>query len=99
MVVKCHTIPDILPAIMDEFRIYQPITQFDMLKMKEKIEVVKTFNYHGYSIGFSLKQLNQYQSSVIFTDDLTKFKWNDPTYVPILVVSKIQNEEDLNKVH
>ena len=99
MVVKCHTIPDILPAIMDEFRIYQPITQFDMLKMKEKIEVVKTFNYHGYSIGFSLKQLNQYQSSVIFTDDLTKFKWNDPTYVPILVVSKIQNEEDLTKVN
>ena len=100
LVEKCHAIPpDILPTILDEFRIYQPITQFDMLKMKEKIEVVKTFNYHGYSFGFSLKQPNQYQSSVIFTDDLTKFKWNDPTYVPILVVSKIQNEEDLTKVN
>ena len=84
---------------MDEFRIYQPNILVDMLKMKEMVEVVKNLNYEGYSIGFSLKQLtNQYQSFVIFTDDLTQFKWNVPTYATILVVSKIESEQDLKEV-
>ena len=98
LVEKCHAIPDILPTIMDEFRIYQPIILGDMSTMKELVEVVKNLNYQGYSIGFNQKQLNQYQSCVIFTDDLTQFKWNSPTYGPILVVSKIQSEEDLKEV-
>ena len=65
---------------------------------KELIEVVKNLNYHGYSIGFGQKQLNQYQSCVLFMDDLTQFKWNNPTYNPILVVSRIRTEQDLKEV-
>ena len=99
LLMKCHAISDILPTIMDEFRIYQPILLGDTLKMKEMIEVVKKLNYHRYSIGFGQKQLNQYQSYIIFTADITQFKWNNPTYAPILVVSKIQTEEDLKKVN
>ena len=99
LVVKCHAISNILPTIMDEFRIYQPILLGDASKMKEMIEAVKKLNYHRYSIGFGQKQLNQYQSYIIFTADLTQFKWNNPTYAPILVVSKIQIEEDLKKVN
>ena len=97
---KWHAIPpDILPAILDEFRVYQPIIIGDKsTSKKEMIEVVKNLNYHGYSICFSQKQLNQYQSYVIFTDDLTQFKWNNPTYAPILIVSTIQTEEDLKDV-
>ena len=93
--VKCHHIPNILPTIMDEFMIYQPtIILGDMSEMKEMIEVVKNLNYQGYTIGFSQKQLiNQYQSCVIFTDDLTQFKWNNPTHAPILIISKIETEE------
>ena len=97
--VKCFNIPNILPSIMEEFTIYQPTIISSMLKIKEITEVVKNFNHWGYSIGFSQNQLiNQYQSSVIFTDILTKFKWNNPTYAPILVVSKIATKEDLKEV-
>ena len=96
---KCHAIPDIFPAVMEEFRIYQPIIQGEnMSTRKEMIDILKVLNFNGYSIGFGLKQFNQYQSCIIFTVDLTQFKWNNPTYAPILVVSKIQNEEDLKEV-
>ena len=47
LLMKCHAISDILPTIMDEFRIYQPILLGDTLKMKEMIEVVKKLNYHS----------------------------------------------------
>ena len=94
-----NTVVDILPNFMEEFRIYQPIILNDMLEMKNMKEVVKNLNYQGYSIGFGQKQiLNKYRSYVIFTDHLTQFKWNIPTYAVMLVVSKIQNEEDLKKV-
>ena len=98
LVVKCHAISDILPTIMDEFRIYQPILLSDTSKSKEMIEVVKKLNYHRYSIRFGQKQPNQYQSCIIFTADLTQFKWNNPTNAPILVVSKIETDEDLKEV-
>ena len=98
--VYCHIIPDILPIIMDEFKIYQPIIlQENILEIRYMTEVVKNLNYHGYSIDFNHKQhINQYQSCVIFTEDLIRFKWNNPTYAPILIVSKIQTEEDLKEI-
>ena len=99
LVEKCHAMPDILPSIMNEFKIYQPtIIQGAMLEMKKMTKVVKNFNYQGYSIGFSQKQLNRYQSGVILTNDLSQFKWNNPTRAPILVVSTIETEEDLKGV-
>ena len=88
---------DILPNIMDEFRIYQPIILDDMLEMN-MIELVQNLNYQGYSIGFSQKQITQYQSFIIFTNHLTQFKWKNPTYAPILVVSKMETENDLKEV-
>ena len=96
--VAGHNIPNFLPAILNEFRIYQPIIHGNISTKKEIIKVVHNLNYHGYSIGFGQKQLNQYQSYIIFTDDITQFRWNNPTYSPILVVSAIQTEEDLKEV-
>ena len=93
------TIVNILPHFMEEFRIYQPLIINDMLEMKYIKEVVKNLNYQGYSIGFGQKQvLNQYLSYVIFTDDLSQVKWNIPSFAVMLVVSKIQAEEDLMEV-
>ena len=98
LIMQCHAVTDILPAILDEVRIYQPIILGDMLEMNKMVLVVKNLNYRGYSIGFSLKQLNKYQSCIVFTDDLTKFNWNKTTYATILVISKIESEQDLKEV-
>ena len=91
------TFIDILPNIMDEFKIYQPVILDDMSEMNMK-EVVKHFNFLGYSVGFSQKQMTQYQSFIIFTNHLNQFKWKNPTYTPILVVSKIENDNVLTAV-
>ena len=96
--VAGYNIPNFLPTILNEFRIYQPIINDNISTKKEIIEVVHNLNYHGYSIGFGQKQVSQYQSYIIFTDDITQFRWNNPTYSPILVVSEIQTEEDLKEV-
>ena len=97
---KCNAVaPGILPAIMDEFKIYQPIIFADDSTLKNKmIEFVKNLSYHGHSMGFGQKQFNQYQSCIILTDDLIQFKWKNPTYAPILVVSNIQSEGNLKEV-
>ena len=90
---------DILPNFMEEFRIYQPFIINDMLEIKYVKEVVKNLNYQGYSIGFGQKEvLNQYLSYVIFTDHLSQVNWNIPSFAVMLVVSKIQAEEDLMEV-
>ena len=100
LVEKCQAITlGILPAIMDEFKIYQPIILGTTSTSKrEMIGFIKNFNYHGYSIALLQKPSNPYQSYIIFNDDLTQFKWNNPTYAPILVVSNIQSEGDLKEV-
>ena len=91
------TFIDILPNIMDEFKIYQPVILDDMSEMNMK-EVVKHFNFLGYSVGFSQKQMTQYQSFIIFTNHLNQFKWKNATYSPILVVSKIESDNVLKAV-
>ena len=95
--VKCHAITEIFSTIMDEFKIYQPIIIGDMLVKKEMTNVVKNLNQQGYSVGFK-KEFNQHQSSIIFTHNITHFKWNNATHAPILVVSKMETEEDLKEV-
>ena len=55
-------------------------------------------SFKGHQINFSQNQTHQpYQSYLIFTN-LRNFKRNQPTYAPILVVSRIQNETELNQV-
>ena len=57
-VVYCLTLPEILPFIMDEFKIYQPTIILDNLMQMEKMtKVAKTLNYQGYFISFSQKEL------------------------------------------
>ena len=97
---KCQAItPGILPVIMNEFKIYQPIIFADNSTSKnEMIEVVKNLSYQEYSIGFGQTPLNWYQSSIILIDDLSQFRWKNQTYAPILVVSNTQSEEHLKEV-
>ena len=55
-------------------------------------------SFNGHQINFSQNQTYQpYQSYLIFTN-LRNFKWNLPTYTPILIVSRFQNEMELNEV-
>ena len=87
-----------IPAILDEFQIHHPIIINTLIDAKNLMSIVKCMSFKGHRINFSQNRSYQpYQSYLIFTN-LRNFKWNLPTYVPILVVSRIKNENDLKEV-
>ena len=89
---------DDIPFILDEFKIRHPIINNNLIDTKDLVRIVKCMSFLGHQINFSQNRSYQpYQSYLIFTN-LKDFKWNQPTYGPILVVSKFQNEVDLNQV-
>ena len=89
---------DDIPFILDEFKIHHPIIINNLIDTKDLVSIIKCMSFLGHQINFSQNQsYKPYQSYLIFTN-LKNFKWNQPTYGPILVVSKFQNEIELNKV-
>ena len=88
-----------MPAILDEFKIHHPIIINKIVDTKDLVCIVKSMSFQGHQIHFIQNGIDlPYQSYLIFTN-LRNFEWNQPTYVPILVVSKIENENDLEKVN
>ena len=93
-----HGTPNSIPSILDKFNIHHPIVINMMIDTKDLMSIVKCMSLEGQRIIFRQNQMDQpYQSYLIFTN-LGNFKWNQPTYVPTLVVSRIENENDLKKV-
>lgn len=92
-------LPDDIPSILDEFKIRHPIIINTLIDDKDLVSTVKYMSFKGHQINFSQNQTHHqpYQSNLIFTN-LRNFKWNLPTYAPILVVSRIKNEMELNQV-
>ena len=89
---------DYIPSILDEFKIHHPIIINSLFDANDLMSIVKCMSFKGHRINFSQNRSYQpYQSYLIFTN-LRNFKWNLPTYVPILVVSRIKNENDLKEV-
>ena len=90
--------PDVIPSILDEFKIHHPILVNTLIDAKDLVSIVKYISFKGHQITFSQNPSYQpYQSYLIFTN-LSNFTWVLPTYAPILVVTKIQNEMELNQV-
>ena len=95
----CST--DYMPSILDQFKIRHPIIINTLIDTNDLVSIVKCMSFQGYQLNFNQKGIDlpyqPYQSYLIFTK-LRNFTWNQPTYAPILVVSRIENENDLNKV-
>ena len=93
-----HGTPNSIPSILDKFNIHHPIVINMMIDAKYLMSIVKCMSLEGQRIIFRQNQIDQpYQSYLIFTN-LGNFKWNQLTYVPILVVSRIKNEVELDQV-
>ena len=96
-IVKSN-ISQIIPFILDEFHIHQPIVLNYLLDTTDFTKIVKNLSYQGQRSCFNHNpRSNYYQSYVIFTD-LSNSKWNPKTCAPILVISNIENEVDLKNV-
>ena len=86
-----------MPSILDQFKICHPIIINTLIDANALMSIVKCMSSEGQQINFNQNGIDlPYQSYLIFTK-LRNFTWNSPTYAPILVVSRIENENDLNK--
>ena len=86
-----------MPSILDQFKICHPIIINTLIDVNALMSIVKCMSFEGQQINFNQNGIDlPYQSYLIFTK-LRNFTWNSPTYAPILVVSRIENENDLNK--
>ena len=44
--------PDIIPAVLDELKINQPIIQNELIDAKDLTKIVKHLSYNGYKVSF-----------------------------------------------
>ena len=93
------TLEDNLSFVIKEFQINQPIIQNKLLSQNSFIRLFKKLFSNGHSTGFCQNNIHyQYQAQIIFTG-INNFNWTFQTKAPVLVVSDIQNEMDLNNVN
>ena len=90
---------DNLSFVIKEFQINHPIIQNKLLSQNSFIHLFKKLLSNGHSTGFCQNNIHyQYQAQIIFTQ-ISNFNWTFQTKAPVLVVSDIQNEMDLNNVN
>ena len=85
---------NIILAIMDYFKICNPIIINTLLKPSKTLKLFKVFSYHGQQITFNRRNIHNSESFIIFTE-IQNFKWKIQTDATILVVTKIQDESNL----
>ena len=94
-----NILEDNLSLVIKEFQINHPIIQNKLLSQNSFIRLFKRLLSNGHSTGFCQNNVHyQYQAQIIFTR-ISNFNWTFQTKAPVLVVSDIQNEMDLNNVN
>ena len=96
--VTAHNLMEKMPVIMEKFQINQPIIENTFLSQNHLINVVKVLSFNGHSIGLNQNKRHHFQSFIIFSQ-INNFNWTFHTHAPVLVISNIQQEEDLGKVN
>ena len=95
---RSHGSLNYIPTILDEFKLHHPIIINTLIDAKDLVSIVKSMSFQGHQINFNQNGNNMpYQSYLIFTK-LRNFKWKLTNYVPIMVISRIENAIDLKKV-
>ena len=85
---------NIILAIMDYFKICNPIIINTILKPSKAMKLFKVFSYHGQQITFNRRNNSNSESFIVFTE-IINFKWKIQTDASILVVTKIEDESNL----
>ena len=95
----CLIPSNILTAIMDRFQVYHPIIFVNnFLTVSEQAKLFRDFSKYGVKISFNCyENMDIHQSYVVFSE-LSDFKWEIQTNGPILVITEIQEETNLQEI-
>ena len=91
--------PNIIIDMAEQFKIYNPtiIVNDTNFKLIDQIKLYKMFMNRGHVICFNFDDSKYNQTFVVFSQ-MQNFHWDINTDVPVLVVSKIQNNADFEHI-
>ena len=95
----CFLPSKVLMSMIEHFQILNPIILEKNLTNTGKIKLLKIFSINGLHTKFGTKVSHRYQSFIVILSSLQDFQWEIQTNVPVLVVSKIQNIEELRHIN
>ena len=98
--VEGHLLPNVIIDVTEHFKIHNPtlIVNDTNLKKIDQIKLFKMFLNRGHEISFDFADSKRNQSFVVFSQ-MQNFHWKFLTEVPVLVVSKIQNNADFKHIN
>ena len=96
--VECNiSFVNVISEIMDTFYIYDPIVIDTNLSMSGKFRLYKKLLNSDHRVSYNLNDFQRFQSFIIFTELENYNIWDEiQTNGPMLVVTKIQKESDLD---
>ena len=94
--VGCVIPPNVLVNIIDQFEMADIVIQPECFTFKENAELLKIFSGRGDMI--KLKIFSPYESFLTCADSPINFYLETQTRVPVVVITQIEKEMDLNKI-
>ena len=97
--VECNiSFVNVISEIMDTFYIYDPIVIDTNLSMSGKFRLYKKLLNSDHRVSYNLNDFQRFQSFIIFTELENYNIWDEiQTNGPMLVVTKIQKQSDLDR--
>ena len=99
-IVESIISPNIIIDMTDQFRIFNPtiIVNDTDYKTSDRINLFKAFIKHGQEVSFNYEDSKRNQSFIIFSQ-MKNFNWKIHTEISALVVTKIENDSDLDHLN
>ena len=101
-IIECKIHLDIIITIFEKFNIKHPIIQCKYsMRKNEKIDLFKILSYHGQVVQYNQKFSNNQNSPSVILADIHDFELDlhHHNIYPILVITSIQSQKDLDKIH
>ena len=95
-IVESIISPSIIIDMTEQFKIINPtiIVNNTDYKTSDRIKLFKTFTNHGHEVSFNFEDSKQNQSFIIFSQ-IQNLNWEIHSEMSVLVVTKIENNSDL----
>ena len=98
IIVKSNVQSSDLITIIDQFKMSLYVFKHECFTFAEKNRLIKKFSGRGNMINFDQQTFSPYESFITCTSNLTGFSLKLHTKAPVVVITKIESEIDLNGV-